>query len=162
MGAIIAKHAYKDFIEAAIADGWTAANGPWGYAETNDFSVTLTKHFPKLKGSILIWMIHRNVGVLEWSEEEVRWVHRYPEDQWTAYAQSWHKADTGGDHGLDAKLDDILANGLSEDFWNALAHTCDNCGKVVEHLNHVAFANKACDECASGMRQKMERPGWAD
>jgi hypothetical protein len=159
---ITEKHAHKDFIDAAIADGWTVQEGPWGYAENHERSVTLTKHFPKLNGSVLMWLTHRNIGNMVWSDTERRWVNTYREEGWFAGVEAWHKPDTGGDRGLSVQLNDVLANGLDEDFWFALAHTCDNCGKVVEHLNHIAFANKACDECAPGMRQKMERPGWAD
>lgn len=163
MEAIIEKHAHKDFIEAAIADGWKAANGPWGYAETNDLSVTLTKHFPALGGAVLLWMTHRNIGTMEWSDEAGRWLHRYPENQWSAGVQAWLKMDTGGDRSLSPKnLAEVTERGLSEEYWDELARTCDNCGKVADHVNHVAFANKACDECVTGMRKKMERPGWAD
>lgn len=160
--AIIEKHAHKDFIEAAAADGWKVSEGPWGYAEGNERSVKLTKRFPKLEGSVMLWMIHRNIGNMEWSKEANRWVNHYQDAGWFAQVQAWHKPDTGGERGLDLKLEDVLKDGLSEDFWDKLARTCDNCGQVSDHLNHVAFANKACDKCVAGMRAKMERPGWAD
>lgn len=157
---VFEKHANKDFIEAAIADGWTVSEGPWGYAEGHERSVQLTKHFPALAGSILLWMAHRNIGRMVWDGEARRWVNRYEESGWFSQVDAWHKPDTGGDRGLDVSLEQVLEQGLSEEFWHAISHTCDNCGKVVEHLNHVAFANKACDECVGPMRKKMERPGW--
>lgn len=163
MQAVIEKHTHKDFIEAAMADGWAAENGPWGYSEGNDLSVTLTKQFPNLGGTILVWMINRNTGTMEWSREAGRWVHNYPENLWSVGTQAWLKMDRGGDRGLSPNgVEEVMERGLSESYWDELARTCDNCGKVVEHVNHVAFANKACDECSPVMRRKMERPGWAD
>jgi hypothetical protein len=160
--ATIEHHAHKDFIEAAVADGWTASEGPWGYAEGHERTVKLTKHFPELGGSVLVWMIHRNIGKMLWSKEASRWVNQYEDSGWFTQVEAWHKPATGGDKGLTVTLEDVLEHGLSEGFWVKLAHTCDNCGKVADHMNHVAFANKACDECVTGMRAKMERPGWAD
>lgn len=39
---------------------------------------------------------------------------------------------------------------------------CDGCGKLVEKVHPVAFANKACSECLPNMRREMEKPGWCD
>lgn len=44
------------------------------------------------------------------------------------------------------------------------ARTCDRCGKVVPFtsLHFVGFANAACPECATALRETIERPGWCD
>jgi len=162
MLAVIENHVHKEFIESAIADGWKDSNGPWGYNERHDLSVTLTKHFPELGGSVRLWMIHRNIGQMTWNKTESRWVNSYPENGWFSNSEAWLRFDTGGEEALDVKLEELLQNGLNENYWETLAHTCDNCGKVVDHVNHVAFANKACDECAPEMCAKLERPGWAN
>lgn len=155
----IAHHAHKAFIEDAVTDGWALEEGPWGYAEGHERTVKLTKDFPSLGGSVYMWLLHRNIGIQVWNTEDGRWQNTYPEDNWSTGVQAWVKKERG-EQALSVTLDDVLQLGLSESYWNALANTCDNCGKVVEHLNHVAFANKACDDCVGPMRAKLERPGW--
>lgn len=162
MDAIIENHAHKEFIEAAVKDGWEAQEGPWGYSESHERTVRLTKRFSSLEGQILLWMVDRNIGVQTFSKEASRWNITYPDNGWFTKAEAWLQLDSNGDRGLTVNLEEVLKNGLSEDYWYALSHTCDNCGKVVDHLNHVAFANKACDDCVRPMKAKMERHGWAD
>lgn len=158
----IDSHAHKDFIEAAIADGWTVEAGSWGYREECERSVVLTKSYPNLGGTILLWLMHRNLGKQDWDAKAGRWATSYPADRWFVSTQAWLKREPRGDWALSVKLDQVLAEGLSESYWERLARTCDNCGKVVEHLNHVAFANKACDNCVAPMKAKFERPGWTN
>lgn len=160
MTVVIEKHIHKDFIESAVAQGWTVGEGPWGYSEAHERTVSLTKHVPAIGGSVLIWLIHRSMGTMVWSNEASRWVTSYPENQWMVGVEAWHRAETGGEQNLRPVLAELLVEGLSEDYWKKLAFTCDECGKVVERVHHVAFANKACDVCVAGMRAVAERPGW--
>jgi ribosomal protein S27AE len=44
----------------------------------------------------------------------------------------------------------------------ALARHCPVCGKDDVDTVRVAFANRACPDCAPGLRQKLETPGWCD
>lgn len=43
-----------------------------------------------------------------------------------------------------------------------IAGTCPVCGRYVgaRNLEHVAFADRACEDCAPALRRKLETPGW--
>ena len=160
MSVTIEHHKHRGFVEEAVREDWKLFEGPWGYREEAEHTVKLQKEFPHLKGDILLWMVDRNLGEMIWDRKDARWVFQYPEERWTAGAQAWHTDEHGHQHALKVSLEDVLNNGFSEEYWENLAHTCDNCGRVVAHLNHVAFANKSCDDCLGEMGEKLEFPGW--
>lgn len=162
MTVVIEKHVHKDFIESALNNGWEARQGPWGYREDRERTVILSKPFPELGGDITIWLKDRNFGTGQWDEEAKRWKNVSPKDYSCDGVDAWHKLATGGEFNLAPELNDVLLNGLDDAFWSRLAHTCDNCGRVMNKMNHIAFANKACDDCADTMRSQMEKPGWSE
>lgn len=46
------------------------------------------------------------------------------------------------------------------DALKALVRHCPECGADDVETTRVAFANRACADCAPSLREKLERPGW--
>lgn len=63
-----------------------------------------------------------------------------------------------GSYSWNTSLDEIISVATNK------ANTCDFCKKNVgiENLIKIAFANKACENCAADARRALERPGWSD
>lgn len=60
------------------------------------------------------------------------------------------------DHGLTS---------LDVGAWQRDALTCEVCGRTFDsddELELVAFADKACHDCAPALRERLEFPGWCD
>lgn len=153
------KHLNKAFIERAVESGWSAEIGPWGYSESSERTVILTKPLPQLGGEVLLWMVCRNLGVSSGLIDEAD-VQANPDLGWHTAVEAWHAREGGGTINLRPNMKDVLEQGLDDDFWMKLALTCDSCGQIVTKVNHVAFANKACDSCFPETKKQMETPGW--
>lgn len=157
-------HKHKDFIESALNIGWEISSGPWGYSEHNERTVILTKtlHDPEI--SFQLWLVDRNLGVQQWDEKTgSRKPTIYPDDMWETGAEAWATLpDNEGHFNLHPTLSDVLENGLCDEYWRNLSSICDSCHRMVSHLNHVAFANKICDDCLAEAQPKLEYPGWSD
>ena len=48
------------------------------------------------------------------------------------------------------------------DAIKALVRHCPECGSDDVDTVRIAFANRACANCAPALRKKLEKPGWCD
>lgn len=157
------EHKNRDFIDQAVADGWVASVGPWGYSEY-EHTVSLKKDMPELGGYFTLWIEDRNLGVSTFDQVTSRWVSVYPETHWCQSIQGWFKKAENDSHALKLTSQYVKFAWDQYDmqvFINA-ATECDECSKHFhpDDLFHAAFANAACATCISGLRQNLEVPGW--
>lgn len=63
-------------------------------------------------------------------------------------------------HSADFKMNDSYQDLI--DKIHIACGTCDRCHKYfgADSLHKVAFANKACDDCVTPLRARLETPGW--
>lgn len=151
---------FKKFIDGAVAEGFQVLKPKHTYNQ--DTSVQLEKRIPELNGKILIRLTDRYDKTLENSiarERHGEYMHMLMQSAWfvgdapAGYANSEHGLDLGD---IDSDTEFSLQACLDA------AGRCDGCKKVVGRLNleHVAFANNFCHDCAPEARRTMETPGW--
>lgn len=146
------KHANIEDINAALADGFEAFEGPWGSGEF-DRSVVLEKYDEELGGKFVLWYVDRDFKGT--NGERTPDVSR----------SIWFKADTV--KGFAFAQHALLIGNKDPYSYKALVDasgSCDECKSVVGrgNLHHVAFANSVCEACYNDVRDRMEAPGWAN
>lgn len=159
-------HSHKNFIDAALADGWTISPSPWGNGE-HDRSVQIQKELPELDGYFNLWMIDRDLenSYRQHNKEtgEYEIVKDYSQDvaQYLWYCQ---RQEPYADRQSSLDTDVISFDEYSLDALLQEANKCPVCNKVVpaNELTLVAFANTACDECVKQERKRLETPGWSN
>lgn len=158
-------HKRKEYIDEAVADGWTVDEGPWGSSE-HDRSVTLKRELPEIDGSFLLWLVDRDYHT--WDFKMVDGV-RTRVDTYTPEesVNMWfnQKAKPGyaeRQQGLPVSLRDLDAYDL--DKFLKRANRCNHCGREIpaNKLNRVGFADHACDLCLAEVRSRVEKPGWTN
>lgn len=153
---------YTKYIEGAVNSGFKIFKPEHVYDE--DKSVQLEKRLPELKGKILIRITDRYDKTLEGSIAR----EQYGEKVHHTSVSSWFVGDAPAgyanpEHALPINNQKIDTNTEFDYDWFVTASgTCDGCGKNVgrNNLEHVAFANNFCHECAPKAREEMETPGW--
>lgn len=153
---------YTKYIQGAVEEGFRVFKPKHVYSE--DKSVQLEKRLPELDGKIMIHITDRYDKTLEGSIARERWgekMHHTSISAWfvgdvpAGYANSEHAL-----HVDNQNIDD--ATGFDYEWFTTAIGTCDGCGKNVgrKNLEHVAFANNFCHDCAPAAREEMEYPGW--
>ena len=151
---------YQSFIDAALADGWVASDGPWGKNE-HDRTVQLTKRMDELGGEIMISLVDRDFANRRYNRDTKDYDVTYTLDQ---HANAWFREDAKGP-GY-AKREQAFTS-LNVEVYNLPelikeVNSCNVCHREVGKANliPVAFANAACVDCAPELSAKLETPGW--
>lgn len=153
---------YTKFIEGASEAGFKIFKPEHIYNE--DKSVQLEKRLPEEEGKILIRITDRYDKTLEGSIARERWGEKMHHTSISA----WFVGDVpagyaNSEHALHVDNQNINSDtSFDYDWFVTASGTCDGCGKNVgrKNLEHVAFANNFCHDCAPKAREEMETPGW--
>lgn len=144
---------WTDWATAALKDGWTLNEGPWGQSE-HDRSVVLEREHNG--GRFVVWLIDRDLTDYRNGG--------YRPDVWTT---GWFIREGVTNSGYTRWVDE---RGIEVgEFYNlnTLVRETGICGECHEfvgesNLTHVGFASKACADCLSIARAKYEFPGWTN
>ena len=150
---------FKSYIEDAVKAGFKVFKPKHVYNRDN--SVQIEKRIPEMKGKILIRFSDRYDKTLEGSTAR----KNHGEYWHMVSCSAWFVGDSPAgyalsEHGLAVDVNSDSKFDLKE--WTDAAGRCDGCKKVVGRLNleHVAFANNFCHDCAPAARDQLETPGW--
>lgn len=129
------------WLDAAVADGWTATPGPWnrsGAMRADDRSMKLTRD------DFVVWLVDREVG-LSGKEKHEEWRRA-----WAANGQ--HALPEPPEH-------------YDFEWFTTAKGECSRCHETGDpaRLKPLGFAERICSTCDTpALRREVEYPGWCD
>lgn len=131
-----AVEAVREYVEAAIADGWSAR--PSYKGEPQESAATLERDGFKMHTIARVRTIEPYM--------------RRNTPRYTAEVSIWGPDGAGVEPPPDYSFEAIQAG----------VRACPECGRTGVDTVRVAFANRACTDCAPALTAKLCKPGWCN